>query len=253
MTGPVFSTTRKAGFLILGIGVTLFLGTCGIDDYIYLEYVSDNLVTADLNNRVTVSSLPSQNTYFRNYEIFYRLYISDSMVLSTIGSGQLSTINTSLSSDYSAILPYTDKTSTATTSTNIASFFSGRNYYPLDFQDNYTLRSGGFIIDFAGTNPSPVLFDQYQTPHYLYRSYSMSNLSASDRLLVNTMDLNSSQNANVNKNADVQDKSGISGSRYVYINMYMVAYGIDNNYSPIYSKPTWLGVFLLPNSSTASS
>jgi hypothetical protein len=234
----------------------LLLGTCGIDDYIYLEDVPNDWVTAYLNNRVTMI-LPNQSSsiYFRNYEIFYRLYISDRMELSTIGSGQLSTINTTLSSDYSAFLPYTDKTSTSSTSTNIGSVFSGRQYYTLDFHDNYTLNAGRFIIDFAETNAAPVLFLESNPTgvHYLYRSYSMSNLSESNRLLVNTTDLNSSQNANSSGNADVQDKSGISGPRYIYINMYVVAYGVDGNYSPIYSKPTWLGVFLLPNSSTASS
>jgi hypothetical protein len=230
----------------------LFLGACGIDDYIYLDYVPDDGVNPELNNRVTMR-LPNQSNAarFRNYEIFYRLYISDRMELSTIGSGQLSGINTNLSSDYSAILPYTDKTSTSSTSTNIGSFFSGRQYYTLDFHDNYTLSAGGFVIDFAETNTRGVLFVNNSTaPHYLYRSYLMANLAAEDRFFVNTTDLNNSQNANANKNADVQDKSGISGPRHVYVNMYVVAYGVDDNYSPIYSKPTWLGVFRLPNFST---
>jgi hypothetical protein len=248
-------TLRKFVFLIIGIGITLFLDTCGIDDYPYLRDVPDEGVNPILNNQVTMN-LPSQGgDYFLNYEIFYRLYISDRMVLSTIGSGQLSTINANLSSDYSAILPYTDKTSTSSTSTNIGSFLSGRQYYTLDFEDNYTLDSGSFAIDFAETNTYPVLINLNNSTvsHYLYRSYSMSDLSAEDRFFVNTTDLSNSQNANANRNADVQDKSGISGPRYVYINMYVVAYGVDGNYSPVYSKPTWLGVFLLPNSSTASS
>jgi hypothetical protein len=68
---------------------------------------------------------------------------------------------------------------------------------------------------------------------------------------VNTSALNASGNASGNAsatvNADVADQSGISGPRYTYVSMYILAYGMDNNFSSVYSTPTHIGIFLLPD------
>jgi hypothetical protein len=69
----------------------------------------------------------------------------------------------------------------------------------------------------------------------------------SDRLFFNTQDLNSSANATALINNDVADKSGISGQRYTYVSIYIVTTGRDSNFTPLYSRPTHVGIFILPD------
>jgi hypothetical protein len=67
-----------------------------------------------------------------------------------------------------------------------------------------------------------------------------------DRLFFNTQDLNSSLNATALINNDVADKSSASGQRYTYVSIYIVTTGRDTNFTPLYSRPTHVGIFSLP-------
>jgi hypothetical protein len=69
-----------------------------------------------------------------------------------------------------------------------------------------------------------------------------------NRYFLNTTDLNSSTNVSTTVNADVVEvSSSTGGARYAYVALYIVVTGIDNNYSPIYSAPTFIGVLRLPD------
>ncbi|MDR0690077.1 MAG: hypothetical protein LBG08_07445 [Spirochaetaceae bacterium] len=226
------------------------MGTCGIDDYIYLAPIPRDTILVDLNNKVTIP-LPSQSgasaSYFRNYEIYYRIYVSGRMELGTIEEGLLSSISTSLYSDYSAMQPYTNvETSTAT---NVGTVLSNLKYFPLDFEDtNYELRQNYTVtLDFSPTSvPEPSIIDpSRQSP--LVRSSLVTNPAPNNRYFLNNADLNSNANAVATRNADVQGNTAITAERYTYVALYIVATGRDSNYSPIFSKPTFVGVFLLPD------
>ncbi|MDR3166685.1 MAG: hypothetical protein LBT93_01975 [Treponema sp.] len=225
------------------------LGTCGIDDYIFLEQISRDTIVVDLNNRVTIP-LPSQSeSAFRNYEIYYRIYISGRIEAGTIEEGLLSSISPSLYSDYTSMQPYTVSTSTST-STNIGTVFSNLKYFPLDFDNiNYELRGNHTVVlDFAPTSGvlEPLVLDSGES-YPLLRSSQVTNPAPNNRYFLNNSDLNSDANAIATRNADVQGNTTVTGERYAYVSMYIVATGRDNNYSPIFSKPTFAGVFLLPN------
>jgi hypothetical protein len=198
-----------------------------------LDQVTRSDITVVLgNSRVTVR-LPSQSTYFRSYEIHYRIYASVIPLAGTIAESQLSGINPTLASDYNAIQPYTNPDTNTTT--NVGSVFTTRKYYVLDNQ----IPSNGFSIDFALTETitEPLLGSQP-----LRRASTLSNPQP-NRSFLNHAELYSSGNANFN--GDVQPSTGTPG--YTYVCMYIVATGVDNNYSTIYSKPTFIGVFLLPD------
>jgi hypothetical protein len=223
----------KSSLLILA-GLTVSFISCGIDDYIVLEQVTQSDVTVVLgNSRVTVR-LPSQSTYFRNYEIYYRIYASGIPISGTIAESQLSGINSTLASDYNAIKPYTNPDTNTTT--NVGSVLTGRRYYTLD----NSIPSNGFSIDFALTETitEPVLNSQP-----LRRNSTLTNPQP-NRSFLNHADLYSA--GNVNLNGDVQTSS-TGTPMYTYVCMYIVATGVDNNYSTIYSKPTFIGVFMLPD------
>jgi hypothetical protein len=71
---------------------------------------------------------------------------------------------------------------------------------------------------------------------------------ADNRYFVNSDDINNGAyiNTATYTNLDVQNNS-VSGPRYTYASMYIVAYGMDLSYSNIYSAPTFIGVFRLPD------
>jgi hypothetical protein len=234
------------GFFIITAAVAF--STCGIDNYIRLYQISRDTIVVDSNDRVEIRQFPSQpGDYFRNYEIYYRIYISGLMYLGAINEGVLSTISPTLASNYNSLQPYTNvETATAT---NVGTIFSNLNYFPLEFENTgYRIRGGNTItLEFAQSSvPEPSIIDGGGAPIPLLRSSQVANPAPNNKYFLNNSDLNSSANAVATKNADVQSNSA-TGDLYTYVALYIVAVGRDDNYSPIYSKPTFIGVFLLPN------
>ena len=102
-------------------------------------------------------------------------------------------------------------------------------------------------------NPQPVPALTLDAQSYNLRRSNGSALfrpMPADRYFFNTRELNAGANVSNTINADVSDRSGLadSGDRYTYAAMYIVVAGIDDNLTPIYSAPTFIGVFLLPAS-----
>jgi hypothetical protein len=174
------------------------------------------------------------------------------------------TVNSTLASDYSAFLPYTSNDNTNASAT-IGTLFSGRNYRSIAVA-NATIESdvltnnvwGRYIsLDFTQTSdqnpPALTILEGLNEPVAIY------TLLRSDggglftpvpvtRYFLNTTDLNSSTNISATINADVVDvSSSTGGTRYAYVALYIVVTGIDGNFSPIYSAPTFIGVLRLPD------
>jgi hypothetical protein len=242
------------------------LGSCGIETYKYLDYV-DSGIPMLLNTTAYITLPGGQPPYFRYFIIYYRIYISDLPVSGVVDTGILPQINSILSSDYTYFSSYTNTTSTVVPTT-MGTIFSGRKYFPLELE-NYSienvLNTGGGVItlDFAANallKPALVMGDiRNETPGSPYTRYQLSrnrrndnNPYADNYYFVNSDDVNngahiSSDSSNINQ--DVQNSSqNISGQKYTYVSMYILSYGLDDsNFTNIYSIPTFIGIFRMPD------
>ncbi|MDR2094440.1 MAG: hypothetical protein LBP76_02840 [Treponema sp.] len=239
--------------LIIPLAALLFV-SCGIEDYYYLYPVSAANIMMQSNVAATIS-LPSYGQeyyYFTHFTIYYRIYISDRLSAAEIQPSEMQSINQALYSDYNGIEPYTHED--LITTINIDNLFVNRHYYTLklngaDIDSVLEIRDGGTMtIDFSSSLAAPEL-RRGSNRYPLYRSNGdgIFDPLPRDRLFQNTDDLNKSANASSTVNADVANKANISGPRYTYAAMYIAAIGRNNNFSPIYSIPTFIGIFQLPN------
>ncbi|MDR3124006.1 MAG: hypothetical protein LBU16_09550 [Treponema sp.] len=261
-------------FRFLGIALLLLpaalgggLASCGIETYKYLNYV-DPGIAMTLNTTAYIS-LPGEPYYFRYFIIYYRIYISDFLAPGSVDAGALAQINPALHNDYNYFYAYTNTQST-TVPANMENTFANRKYFPLEL-DKADIESvldggGGFItLDFAAnpqfnqSRPSLIIGDTRNetlgapyTRYQLSRNTNDNNPYADNYYFVNSDDINngdhiSSDSSNINQ--DVQNSAqSISGSKYTYAAMYILAQGLDDsNLSNIYSIPTFIGIFLLPD------
>jgi hypothetical protein len=167
-------------------------------------------------------------------------------------------------SDYNAIYPSTDTTNTTSVNTSVGSLFRNRRYYELALEGTdirNVLSDSSFgrraVINFP-QNPGiyPAL-DITDNANNIIASYSLHRSNGEgifepvpDRYFLNSSDLNSSSNITATRNMDIADRSGAPVSpRYTYVSMYIVVSGMDDNYTPIYSNPTFIGILRLPESS----
>lgn len=235
--------------------------SCGIEDYAFLYPVPSGNVSVELNHRATIR-LPDIDLtdyyYFTHFAVYYRIYISGSSY-PTIHTGNMNDLNPLLYADYNAILPYTNGDTTASTATG--SLLTNRNYYTLNVEgaviENAVLaadaRGKTVTLDFMVANPQPVPSLTVDGRQYNLQRSTGSGLfrpAPANRYFFNTSELNAAANVSNTINADVADRAGLDsgGDRYTYAAMYIVVTGIDDNLSPIYSAPTFIGVFLLPSS-----
>jgi hypothetical protein len=256
-------------FLLLA-GLEAGLGSCGIETYRYLDHVASG-ITMQLNTTAYVR-LPAEPYYFRYFIIYYRIYISD-LPVDGVDTGLLQQINSALYTDYNFFQPYTNTESTVAP-TNMGSIFSGRKYFALELDlengsmnntmDNVLSITGGgtITLDFAANTqykPSLIVGDIRVPPAQPYRRYQLArhrsnanypyndNFSFVNSEDINNGDLISSDSSNINQ--DVQRSAqSIVGPKYTYVSMYIVAHGLDDsNFTNIYSIPTFIGIFRLPN------
>jgi len=239
----------KRIFLFLSFfSLSALFTTCGLEEYYYLPQVPEINIITELNTQATIN-LPSLSGYYyaQNYKIFYRIYISDFQTSSSETS-VFSNINSTLVSDYSAIYPNTDPTSTSM-GTSAGTLFSGRNYYELELYqediNNILSTSGGNIRILFPTAQGgfPVLSINNGPDIRLYRSGYFFPVNPNDdkRNFRNTTDIN------ISDYADLVPRTGLSQT-HAYVSMYIVASGINpTGFTPIYSKPTHISVFKLPD------
>jgi hypothetical protein len=254
---------KKPAFFVIILPFLLLPGACGIEDYPYLEPVREDSITWVLNNeaRILLPYVTSQQ--FTHFAIYYRIYISGEPRENRILPADMSAINSAMDQDYRAFLPYTNTDNTSV-STQIGTLFSIRKYYSLytssadinDLLSNPAIMGQPIVIDFAPVSGRPPTIKIGGADYVLLRTTGKGISGSSDfeikhddRTFINTSELNSSEYAastNTAVNNDVADKA-VSGFRYTYVSMYIVAAGHDLiTYNPIYSQPAYIGVFRLP-------
>ncbi|MDR3171830.1 MAG: hypothetical protein LBU17_09420 [Treponema sp.] len=227
--------------------------SCGIEDYPYLYPVPSGNITSESISSATIRLPNIEEDYFTHFTIYYRIYISTSLQTGRIDEGIMSTVNPSLDSDYRAFLPYIN--SETNISTSIGSLFSNRGYQTLilegvDIDDVLSKSSFGktIILDFIQTPGTMPALQDNTTRYHLRRSNGNGRFNPvpTDRYFLNAPELNSNNNASSTINADVANMSTTAQVRYTYVSMYIVVTGIDGNFSPIYSTPTFIGILCLP-------
>jgi hypothetical protein len=236
----------------------LSVQSCGIEAYHYLPPVPSGNITSSLNERATIM-LPSINSSdFTHFAMYYRIYLSYSNRTGfSLSQNDLRDINQTLYSDYTYLSSYTSTTNTTTV--NIASTMSNRGYQSLYFELPSGEISSGVLtnpgiqiqLDFpqSGSRPPYLSFSTGDTVS-LKRSNgggTFSPLPAS-RDFLNTNDLNRDANISTTINADVVSPSGSGNIRHAYVAMYIASAGInEQSYTPIFSIPSFVGIFKLPN------
>jgi hypothetical protein len=169
--------------------------------------------------------------------------------------GTLATVNPTLNADYQYLASYTNTTTPI--SVNVASIMSNRGYQPLFFRTGSDISNdvlstatvgGNLRIEFpisASSFPYIVFPGGTAT---LQRSNGGGTFNPRpDRYFLNTSQLNDPSNISQTINADVVNASGSGAVRYAYASLYIVSAGLnEQTYTPIFSIPTFVGIFRLP-------
>ena len=235
--------------------VALLLLSCGLEDFPLIYPIPQSNIAQQMNNR-SIVTIPDDNsgTTFSHFAIFYRIYISNSDQASTTSS-VYPAISSVLDADHRAILPHID--STTLLNQNMDAFFTNRGFQYLELQDHRiddVLSSSilGARLEFDFPSRRAPTMTVGSTVYTLWRSDGRGAYNPQpDRLFINDVDLWSSENLNEATNRDVADMPGIGSGdrRYIYVAMYIVGVGINvTTYSFIYSTPSLIHVFMLPDS-----
>jgi len=247
---------NKGLFAVLFLLFSSILVSCGIpDDYRYLEPVdyvkstmnqsvdiktpdSDNILVTLNFSSSSIPSITSENgsltTFFSHYDLYYRIYIIPGSADLAVDPSQYSTISPALYSDYYYLNPFTAESSN-TTWGNINTT-AQTNWKKISEKSGpYLLRSDDLI------DPYPKTYVTSQNSNYYF---------------FNDPDLRSSQYLNSNNNADVAANTSTGSSSFTStcVSIYVVHTDFNpTTLAPIYSCPTWLGLFLLPESTNAQT
>jgi len=235
---------RKLLIFIICIACTIIFLSCGVEDYYFLPQVQANSISSSITNAIiNISSIPDDPYYYASYyAIFYRIYASKILILSlSPTASDFNLISPNLLSDYNYFLPITNPANTSATIS--ANTFKSRNFFELDFDgiDMLPKNGGILIINFPtapGNYPTASLGSVVNSR--LLRSIELISPKP-DKYFRNSSDLLE----NVTSNTDVDRQPG---SNYAYVAMYIVAVGTHpTNFTRIYSKPTFISVFKLPD------
>lgn len=241
------------------LGIFIFvLVSCGIDEYVYLEPIPAGNIRTTLSESTTITLPDSsiRSSFFKNYTIYYKIYLSNTSIPGTVSEGDLLSINSTLSSDYLYIKPYTNVTSNDSTisPSNVESRFRGRNYNTIAVEGinietllNNTADNKILSLNFSPTrendiyNANPILTID-DNSYILNRSLDSGNseLLEPDRRFKNTPEIHISNDAN-------QDVAWNGTTTECYVSLYIVKVGMDPSFSLIYSFPTFIGIFRLPS------
>jgi hypothetical protein len=255
-----FLKTQAVFAVVLSL---LLLAACGIEDYPYLDPVRESNISWEFNTRAAILLPYVSSQQFTHFAIYYRIYISDESILSSILPTDMAKINDLLDKDYKYFLPYINSDNMSG-STQIDTYFANRKYYSLytesgELNDilSKSVMGQRIVLDFSQTTSGrrPIL-EIGGTEYVLWRTTGREReifeiKPNNDRSFVNSSELNSSEYADSKNNTvnnDVADKDKmVSGNRYTYVAMYIVATGQDMEFKYIYSQPDYIGVFRLPD------
>jgi hypothetical protein len=243
--------------------------SCGIEEHIYLDPV-ETINDSGLYTAQFVLPNSSASTYFRNYTIYYRIYLSSFPPVPITTDYDRNNINPRLESHYKDIDSYITNENRLPSEINSA--FTRANYFPLSVSLDRTseinlnnllslngygtvppVQSGGVIsLDFSDSSIGPFMTFSYDTTstQYFLSRYGKANPSPNENILFyQYTELFDLQNIGSEINLDIE-KPGQNFSeltKTAYVSMYILAVGIDYNYSPLYSRALHLGIFKLPD------
>jgi len=258
------SLRRKPGLVLCCLVMFFFSGgffSCGIEELIFLEPVEDVSFIGVTQGRLTIPNTSASN-YFRNFTIYYRIYLSDFSTTSITTNDERRNIHSNLASHYNVIEPYIIDENRVFTSTSI---FTSRGYFPLYLSTDKTngfavhdlltkqgyspfppVTPGGTIsFDFTDSTIGPFMrlsYDTTSTTLFLFRA-SGDFTPLPDRQFFLRSDMFSTT---TEVNADIEQKTGVT-PQSAYVSLYIIAIGIDNSFSPVYSQPAHIGIFRLPD------
>ena len=235
--------------LITCIACIIVFLSCGVEEYYFLPQVQENRISSSITvATINLPSIPDDPYYYAvKYAIFYRIYASTFQTSTASSLNEFNLISPNLLSDYNYLLPITNPANTS--STISANTFKSRNFFELEFDgiDMLPKTGGTLVINFpTATGEYPTASLDSVGNNRLLRSNELTT-PRPDRYFRSSSDLRNVSNATANINADV---AGQSNAEYVYAAMYIVAVGIHpTNFTRIYSKPTFISVFKLPDES----
>ena len=242
--------------------------TCGIDKFYYLPQVSQGNIKMEMNTSADIilpnlSNNSEYNSYNPGYSIFYRIYISENLINAEIQQSDMSTISSTLSSDFSAFFTLTDPTNYS--SLTNATTFRNRFYHELELDgavisDVLTGNGGAFKINFPpipGERPEIIDTGKADFSRHLFRNSGNGMKNGiifdpePDRYFLYSPELVEKTDYPIvtgGRNNDVVLRNNSKEDRYTgyaYVSMYIVAVGSAPDFSRIFSKPTHIGVFIL--------
>jgi len=248
--------------MVLSFVFVLSLVSCGLETEAFLEPVE--IVSSDKDRAEIVlpdqTSIPSPDL-FRNYAIYYRIYLSDiPPPAQTINlPSQRQQINPSLEAHYNVLNRYTTTDNVSPSAIDLE--FRTLKYYSIFLRDvssgaekdlsavlNSSLPPGTIIrLAFPTTQNSTLTDTFFNNVYDLLRANSFTS-EPLNRLFVYSNNLANGNNVTNDQNTDIQKKT--TGNEndiapYAYVSMYILATGIDYNYSPLYSRIKHIGIFEL--------
>jgi hypothetical protein len=243
---------RGGGFLIFAFSL-LFLA-CGIDDFPLIDPIPQSNSTPSSNNfaRVRIPNI-YQAPPFTHFEIYYRIYVSG--VPEPVPSpANFSVIHPLLATNYNSFAQLINSTTPVTINMNTR--FTQSNYHMLNFEDysisdvlGSSVWGRSLVFNFA-TGRVPEMSIEGTNNTYILNRASGVFSPRPNLLFRNSDDLWNSEYLNPQTNADVQGRDGLPPGApvYTFAAMYIVAVGMNyQTFTPIYSAPALIHVFLLPN------
>ena len=265
-------------FLICLIALYSLL-SCGLEQDAYIDFIEqgDYMDITRATVRLPSISKAGYSTFFDNFIIFYRIYVSNDLREGKIDNDDLRrAINQTLDNDFQMLWSYTDITSTTVSTANLENTFLSRKYFKLELKEaDITNVLGSGVTDRDGTrfpdsrnktleivfstlnSENPTLSLDGGTAYTLQRAnkapglefYPQPDDADLFRTFLNHPKLCDTANAtNTQINPDVVAVSTSPDlRRYTYVSMYIAAVGRNGELPPaiIYSQPTFIGIFRL--------
>jgi hypothetical protein len=229
----------------------LFFISCGIEEYVYIAPVPPWDITPQGNSVSKEIDLPessSEPSFFTHYSIYYKIYTSTEY-RDSFSDGDYYIINPTLASDYSYLENFTNTIDNTRLPSDMNFLFQNRGYYKISLEgvpniDSFLARNDSnditinleFFLE-PGVNPvltfNNVSYVLHRTVDNPQPDYTFKN--STEIHIIDNQDFND----------DVENITDVPTTE-CYASFYIVKVGIDTNITEIYSSPTFIGIFLLP-------
>jgi hypothetical protein len=214
--------------------------SCGLENYVTFYAPSENSPSSTSPTRILVHNTLNTSLYFRGYQVYYRIYASDSNVTSpTAAASDASVIESSLSTTtpdtvvtrlknagYKQVVGLVGSSSASPLISVAAADVEKTIIAKLDFNAGTAVVSVGGVDQTASPYETRLLRRAVTNSLGEYRTFGDSAIS--------------------------DDCSSTTG-KYFWIRMYAVAYGIDNSFYNIYSLPLVLANTILLGEPSSTS